>query len=246
MQSLRDGVGRGIHPRVHRVVGQPERREPGGDRERIAAQGAGLVHGSERGEQVEDPRRTAEAGERHAAADDLAERHEVGHPRLAGGLLEAPPAGGTHPEAGQDLIEDEQRAVGVRLVDEEAVEARLGGQHAGVRPGRLGDDRRDPPGMRGERGAHGVTVVVRQHQGEPGDRRGHPGGTRQSEGRDARAGLGEQAIGVPVVVAGELDDEVAPGGAAREPDRGHGGLGAGRDEPELLDHRRARRRRAGR
>ena len=40
------------------------------------------------------------------------------------------------------------------------------------------------------------------------------------------AGLGEQRVGVPVVAAGELEDAVALRRAARQPDRGHRGLGA--------------------
>ena len=44
-----------------------------------------------------------------------------------------------------------------------------------------------------------------------------------------------------VVAAGELHDEVAAGEPAGEPDRGHGGLGAGGDQPDLLDRRAAPR-----
>ena len=40
-----------------------------------------------------------------------------------------------------------------------------------------------------------------------------------------------------VVAAGELHHEVATGEAAREPDRGHGGLGARGDQAHLLDRR---------
>ncbi len=42
---------------------------------------------------------------------------------------------------------------------------------------------------------------------------------------------------MPVVAAGELQDPVAPRGAARETDRAHRRLGAGAHEPHLLDRR---------
>ena len=46
----------------------------------------------------------------------------------------------------------------------------------------------------------------------------HAGRAGQRERRDARAGLGEQPVGVAVVVPGELHEQVAAGGAAREAD----------------------------
>ena len=55
--------------------------------------------------------------------------------------------------------------------------------------------------------------------------------------RAARAGLHEQAVGVPVIAAVELDEQVAPGGAAGHADGAHRGLGARADQPHHL-HRR--------
>src|SRR6478736_4248829 len=40
-----------------------------------------------------------------------------------------------------------------------------------------------------------------------------------------------------VVAAGELHDDVTTGEATRQPDRRHGGLGAGGDEPDPVDGR---------
>ena len=65
-----------------------------------------------------------------------------------------------------------------------------------------------------------------------------PGAGRQAEGGDAGAGLGEQRVDVAVVAAGELDDTAAAGEAAGQPDRAHRRLGAGVDQPHLLDRRR--------
>ena len=111
------------------------------------------------------------------------------------------------------------------------------GDDAHVGGGGLGDDRGDLAGVRGERGAHGVEVVVRQHEGLRGGRRGHAGRAGQREGGQAGAGLGQQPVGVAVVVAGELDQQVAAGEAAGQADRRHRRLGAGRDQAQLLDRR---------
>ena len=56
--------------------------------------------------------------------------------------------------------------------------------------------------------------------------RRNAGGARVAERERAGACLDEQRVGVAVVAAFELDYEAAPGEAAGEPDRGHGGLGA--------------------
>ena len=48
---------------------------------------------------------------------------------------------------------------------------------------------------------------------------------------------GEERVGVPVVAAGELDHMSSVGERARKTEGRHGRLGAGRDEPYLLDRR---------
>ena len=50
----------------------------------------------------------------------------------------------------------------------------------------------------------------------------------------------QQAVGVAVIAALELDDVFAAGEAAGEADRRHGGFGAGADEAKLLDRRDSR------
>ena len=64
---------------------------------------------------------------------------------------------------------------------------------------------------------------------------GDAGGAGDAEGGDAAAGFDEQGVGVAVVAAFELDDEVAAGESAGEADGGHAGFGAGSDEAELFD-----------
>ena len=61
-----------------------------------------------------------------------------------------------------------------------------------------------------------------------------PGARRDALRGQARAGLGEQPVHVAVVGAGELQDLVAAGGGAREPDRAHRRLGARRGHAHHL------------
>ncbi len=102
----------------------------------------------------------AEGAHREAAADDLAERGEVGRDAVA--LLRAAER---HAEAGDDLVEDEHDAVRVAQVAQTLQEA-LGGRHdAHVAGDRLDDDRRDLVAFCGERCRNRVEVVVREHDG---------------------------------------------------------------------------------
>ncbi|MEJ7697406.1 MAG: hypothetical protein WKF78_12490 [Candidatus Limnocylindrales bacterium] len=72
-----------------------------------------------------------------------------------------------HAKAGDDLVEDEQRAIGVGQLAEILQEARHRGDDAHVGGHRLHDDRGDPPGMRARRrrraaarSLYGSTTVV--------------------------------------------------------------------------------------
>ena len=65
--------------------------------------------------------------------------------------------------------------------------------------------------------------------------RGHARAGRDRLRREARAGLGEQAVDVAVVGAGELDQPLAAGRRAGEADRAHRRLGPGVDHPDHLD-----------
>ena len=82
-----------------------------------------------------------------------------------------------------------------------------------------------------QRGA--VVPVDEDGRGRLGD--GDPGARRDAQGRQARAGIGEQAVGVAVVGAGELDDDLAPGSGAGEADGAHRSLGAGAGHAQHLD-----------
>ena len=69
-----------------------------------------------------------------------------------------------------------------------------------------------------------------------------PGAGRDPLRREARAALGQQAVDVAVVGAGELQHLVAAGGRARQAHRAHRGLGARVDQPHHLHRRHALRR----
>jgi len=60
-------------------------------------------------------------------------------------------------------------------------------------------------------------------------------GAGDAKSGDSAAGFDEHGVGVAVVAAFELDDEVAAGESAGETDGGHAGLGAGGDKAEFFD-----------
>ena len=93
-----------------------------------------------------------------------------------------------------------------------------------------------------EGGTGGREVVVRQHDRVGGGRAGDAGGVGQAERGHPGAGAGQQRVDVPVVAAGELHHLRAAGEPAGQPDRAHRRLGAGADEPHLLDRRHPARR----
>lgn len=138
-------------------------------------------------------------------------------------------------ETGHDLVGDEERAVLAAEPGESGVEPLAGRDDAHVARGGLGDDARDLAGVGGEGGGDGVEVVVGQHDGVAGLGAGDAGGVRKREGGEPGAGRGEQRVDVAVVAPGELDHLGAAGEAPGEPDRGHGRLGPGGDEADLLD-----------
>ena len=110
----------------------------------------------------------------------------------------------------------------------------VGRDRAHVGGGTLEDDCGDTLTHLLEARAQGVDIVVGQDDRLRGNGLGDARGTGQSAGGDARAGGGEQAVGMTVVIAGEFHDEVAPRGTARQADRRHRRLGARRHEADAL------------
>ncbi len=214
------------HPRLERRIGRGfellEHGSSGGRGERIPRQRSGLVDGPGRCEHREHVRATAERPDRQAAADHLAEAPEVGaHPGPGGRAALA------EPEAGDHLVEDEQRARRVAGRPQPVEEGVRWRHEAHVRRDRLDDHAGDPLVELGD--------LVVGHDHRVCDRPlGHAGGVGQAEGGDPAAPAGQQRVGVTVVAAGELHDARPPGVAARHAQRAHGRLGPGRDEADLL------------
>ena len=150
-------------------------------------------------------RAAAEGRERQAAADDLAEDRQVGRDAVA--LLRA---AARDAEAGDHLVEDEQRARRRRR----ARAAPRGSPGAGgTQPmfpatGSTKIAARSSP-WRSTAAAASVDVVVGDDD-RVGDDRGRDAGRgRDAERREPGAGLGEEGVGVAVVAAGELEHAVA-------------------------------------
>ena len=184
---------------------------------------------------VHDPGRGAIGRGGQAAADDLAQGRQVGRDSV--------PSLGTavgDPEAGHDLVEDEHRAVLLGQLAEGLEVAGPGRDQAHVAGDRLEQDRGDLPAVMVEEVGDSRGIVERAEQGILCGTRGHSRAVGRAERRGGRARLDEQGVDVAVIVAGHLDDLVAARDAARDPDGRHGRLGAGRDEPDLLDRRHGR------
>ena len=140
-------------------------------------------------------------------------------------------------EAGDDLVEDEQGAVLRGQLAQQREEAGLGRDEAHVGRVGLGEQRGDL--VLGERGADGVDVVPGHDHRAARRGLGDAGRRRDALGGEARARLREQAVDVAVVGAGELDERLAAGGRAGEPDRAHRRLGARGRHAQHVDARHA-------
>ena len=181
------------------LVEQLERRQPGGDRERVARQRA----------RPGRPRRPARACSISSARPPTA---AAGRPppmtlpmivRSARTPVQLLRAAAGDAEAADHLVEHEQRAARVGALAQQLEEARARRHEAHVGGQRLGDDRRQlvPLGRRDQR------LAGRSTARRPSPRRrspGTPGLDGQRLRGQARAGLGEQAVDVAVVGAREL------------------------------------------
>ena len=168
-----------------RVAQPPQHREPGRGRERVPGQRARLVDVAGRREPVHHLGAAAERRERQAAADDLAEDRQVGQDAEA--LLRA---AARDAEAGDHLVEDEQRAARRRRAPQRLEEARRRRDDAHVPGDRLDEDRRQPLAVALDRRGGGVDVVVGRDDRVGGDAASaRPGstGSRASRARSPRS-----------------------------------------------------------
>ncbi len=172
----------------------------------------------------------AEGSAGEAAADDFAEGGEVG-----GDVVELLRSAEGDAEAGHDLVEDEEGAVGGGHFAQACEVAGVGWDGAGVADYGLDDDAGDVVRAGGEDGGDGVEIVEGQGESVHRGFGGNSGGAWDAQGCDSAACFDEHGVGVAVIAALELDDEVAAGESAGEADGGHAGFGAGGDEAEFCN-----------
>jgi hypothetical protein len=132
-----------------------------------------------------------------------------------------------HAKARHHLVEDQHGAVLVANVPQPLQKSRFRHHEVHVACDRLDDDAGDVVACLRECGFHRREIVVGNHNGLIRNRSRHARRRRLAERQRARAGFHEQAVAVTVIAALELHDLAAPGETAREPKRGHRGLGSG-------------------
>ena len=151
----------------------------------------------------------------------------------------APPRG--HAEAGDHLVEDQQRAVLRGQVAAGLQELRRAGCS---RPLLAGTGSMMSAATSLPRAAKNASSFATSSSGSTtvvsAEALGHAGAAGRAEGGQPAARLHQQAVGVAVVAAAELDGHVAAGEAARQADGAHHGLGAAADEAHLVEVRHAR------
>ena len=205
--------------------------EAGGHGQRIAAQRAGLVDGTEGRELIHEGALAAEDADRQSAADDFAEGDQVGIE-----AIQLTGAAQSHAESGHHFVDNEQRAV---LSCEGCAGLRGSPDAGGMQPAlpTIGSTMiaAISSGCAANAALDRSEVVVGQSQGEVRDFLRNSRRTGNAEGGHAGAGFDQQSIGVAVIAAFELDDDFPARGGPRQADRRHGGLGAGADEAQLFD-----------
>jgi hypothetical protein len=100
---------------------------------------------------------------------------------------------------------------------------------------RLDDDGSDSRPMLGKSGFESGAVVVVENQGVSGEIGGNASRTRIAESQHPRAGLHQQAVRMAVIAAFELDQQIAPGEAARQADRAHRRFGPGAHQADHFE-----------
>jgi hypothetical protein len=142
-------------------------------------------------------------------------------------------------KARHHLVEDQHRAVPRALLAHRGEEFGFGCDQVHVAGHRFNDHAGDGRAVLGEGVRQTLGIVVVEHQGVLRQVGRHAGRGRIAEGQQARAGLDQQAVAMAVVTALELDDHIAPGEAARQADRAHRSLGAGRHQAHHVHARHA-------
>ena len=234
-----DPIGQPLGQRIQTFVDSRllqflQRGNPRGYSQRVAGQGARLVHRPERSHLLHDLPPPAVGAHRQPAPYYLAQGGDVG----GDPIQRLRPAIG-NPESGDDLVKDQHRSLLLRNPPQ-SLEEPLGGRHHSHVPShRLHDDAGHIPRVFLEIPLHRCQVVVVGHQGflRVGIRHSRAGG--DAVGHRPRSGPHQKPVGVAVVAARELDDLVASRVGASQADGAHAGLGPGTHQPDAV-HRRQR------
>ena len=222
-QFLQLGIDVGV------LVENPQLGQTRGHGHRVARQGTGLVDRAQGGHLLHELAAAGVGPHGHAAADDLAVGDQVGPDAVV-----ALGAAGGQPEAGDDLVKDQQGPEGVAEAPQRLQEAGLGRHHAHIGGHGLDDDRGHLAVVGLQQGADAGGVVISGGQGVGGHLLGHAGGIGRAAGQRAGPGLDQHGIGMAVVAPGEFDDFAAARGPPGQPQGRHDGLGAGVDHPHHL------------
>ncbi len=188
----------------------------------VTGQRAGVEDRTERREVLHDLGATTNGADRQATADHLAEAGEI----RAHVVLGLRPTR-ADPEAGDHLVEDEERADTVARCPKSGEKPGRRCHDAHVRRDRLDDDRSDAFVEVGH-------DVVGRHDRVGHGTVGNAGRARETEGCHTTAAGDEQGVGRTVEVAGKGHDAIAPGRSPGQAHRGTGGLGARVHQPDAL------------
>ena len=137
--------------------------DTGGHTYGVSGEGTGLVHWSERADEVHDFARCAVGGNGHSSADYFAEGGDVGFDVAE--VLVATPCGS---EAGHDFVEDEEGVLFIADFAEPLEEAVRRTDVPHVAGERFDDDRGDVVSFGLHDLADGIEIVVRCEEGEFG------------------------------------------------------------------------------
>ena len=209
-----------------------QRRQAAGGGDRIARQRAGLVHRAHGRQLFHDGARPAKGRQRHAAADDLAQHGQVGLEAGDGLRVQRLGRAGRDAKTGHHLVQNQQRAMLAAQFAAALHEGHAGAHEVHVAGDRLDDDAGQLGAVLVKRLLQLFDVVVLQHLGVLHHLGRHAGAGGGAEGGQAGAGFDQERIGVAVVATFELDDALTPGGAARQAQCAHRGLGAGADQAQ--------------
>ena len=215
-------------PRRSRACDLAQGRQAAGGGDRIARQRAGLVDRAERRQLLHHVARAAEGRQRHAAADHLAEHVRSGvTPGMACAYRPCAPPRATRKPLMTSSKMSSAPCSRAQLA-QRAHEVHGGAHEVHVAGDRLDDHAGDVGAVLRERL---FELLRRCCSRAPACAAPSPRARRRWSGwpkvASARAGLDQQRVGVAVIAALELDDQlVAAGGAARQAQRAHRRFGA--------------------